>query len=260
MSSRASARVARPGDAAPAASSAKRVIVSGGSRGLGAEICAHLLARGHSVASFARSATDLTRDLAGSHGGRYLFDELDACDHDAVTRFVRSVDEVWGGIDALVNNAAIGQDSQLVHTSVEQISTLLRVNLEAPIVLTRSVLRRQVRAGRHTTIVNVGSIGARQGYPGLTVYAATKAALEGFTRALAREYAGRATVNVVAPGFFESEMSSVLTPEQQASIVRRTPSGRLTDARELMPVVDLLIEGNTNVNGSVIDVDGGALA
>lgn len=235
-------------------------IVSGGSRGLGAEISEHLLGQGHSVASFARSATDVTRRLATAHGERYEFEEVDITDRSAVDAFVRGVEERMGVPDALVNNAAVGQDSLLAHTSPDRIAEIIRINLEAPILLTRRVVRGMLREGKPGQVLNIGSIGAQQGYAGLTVYAATKGGLESFTRALARELAGRITVNTVAPGFFDSEMSGVLLPEQRDAIVRRTPTGELTSTEQLLTVIDLVLAGRSNLNGAVIQVDGGATA
>lgn len=236
------------------------VIVSGGSRGLGALICDHLLSHGHRVASFARSATDWTAALGERHGDAWWFETIDAADHQAVDGFVSTVEDRFAGVDALVNNAAVGQDSLLAHTTPDRIAEILRIDLEAPIVLTRRVVRGMLRQGRVGSVVNIGSIGAQQGYAGLTVYAAAKGGLEAFTRALARELAGRVRVNTVAAGFFDSEMSGVLLPEQRAAIIRRTPTGALTTPEQLLRLVDLLLDGDANVNAAVIPVDGGATA
>lgn len=236
------------------------VVVSGGSRGLGAAISGHLLAAGHRVAAFARSETALVEQLRSQWPDSYLFGLLDGTDYEAAKDFIAKVAERWNRIDALVNNAAVGQDSLLAHTEPDRIREIIRINLEGPILLTRLVVREMLRGDRPGRIVNISSVGASQGHAGLAVYAATKGAVESFTRALAVELGGRIRVNAVAPGFFDSEMSGVLLPEQRAAIVRRTRTGELTTAEGLCEVISLLLDGRSNVNGAVIPVDGGASA
>ena len=236
-------------------------VVSGGSRGLGLAIVRHLLGRGDRVATFARTRTSELDGLAREHGDAFVFAEIDATDTPSVDGFVRAFSERHGGLDLLVNNAAIGQDSLLAHTPVADLQGIVRTNLEAPILLTRLAVREMLarphdRPGR---IVNIGSICGRQGYAGLTAYAATKGALESLTRSLARELGGRVLVNTIEPGFFESEMSAVLDAGQLETITRRTPSGRLSRPEDVLAVLDLLLS-DANVNGEVIAVDGGATA
>jgi 3-oxoacyl-[acyl-carrier protein] reductase len=237
-----------------------RVLVSGGSRGLGAELCERLLADGHKVATFARSSTEFVEQMQQKFADAFVFSAMDATDTDRVNSFVRTLDGNWDGIDALVNNAAIGQDSLFVHTSPDEIAAIIDVNLRAPMVLSRAVVRTMLRRNIKGHILTVGSIGATEGYAGLSVYSATKGAAESFTRSLARELKGRVFVNVIAPGFFESEMSSVLLPEQLQSIMSRTPSGHLSTPQQVVDVVNFMLTSNTNLNGTVIAVDGGASA
>ena len=107
-------------------------------------------------------------------------------------------------------------------------------------------------------IVNITSICAQRGYPGLVAYSATKGGMDAATRSLARELGGRVLANSVAPGFFASEMSAVLGQTQLDQIVRRTPTGHLTEPEEVLPVVRMLLLENTNLNGQVLVVDGAA--
>lgn len=236
------------------------VLVSGGSRGLGLELSRHLLGQGHSVRSFARSVTAEARALEEEWGERYSFTPVDATDYAALEAFVSDARSAWGSIDALVNNAAVGQDSLFVHTSPDQIRQIIRTNVEGPLLLTRLVVRQMLRQEGPGFVVNVGSISSTEGYPGLTVYAATKGAIDAFTRSLARELAGRVRINTIAPGFFDSEMSNVLLPEQRDAIMRRTPTGRLTTPEDLTAIVELLLREDGNLNGTVIAIDGGASA
>ncbi len=255
----------------PEGTEQRAAIVSGGSRGLGAALCEHLLEQGWRVASFARSQTSEAERLMSEYPssvsndateefdvGAFLFEEIDATDYSAVEDFVRRFSSSSGRLDLLVNNAAIGQDSLLVHTRPTAISQIIKTNIEAPIFWTRLAAREMLKRGGIGQVVNIGSICARTGYPGLSAYAASKGAVESFSRSLAREFEGRLIVNTLAPGFFESDMSAVLRPEQKASIVRRTPSGRLSTAGDVVAVFAMLIEGSSNLNGSVIDIDGGA--
>ncbi|MFF5296976.1 SDR family NAD(P)-dependent oxidoreductase [Paractinoplanes globisporus] len=234
------------------------VLVSGGSRGLGLAIVSGLLADGLKVAAFARTVTPELRELAVKYEGRLHIGSVDITDAAACNAFVREAEERLGPIDGLVNNAAIGQDSLHVHTSVDQIEKIVNTNLTAPLVLTRLVLRRMLAKGLKGRLVNVTSICAQRGYSGLVAYSATKGGLDSATRTIARELNGRVLANSVAPGFFASEMSAVLGQTQLDQITRRTPTGHLTDPDDVVPVIRMLLCENTNINGQVIEVDGGA--
>jgi 3-oxoacyl-[acyl-carrier protein] reductase len=234
------------------------VLVSGGSRGLGLAIVSDLLQSGVKVAAFARTVTPELSALAEKYPDQTHVGSVDVNDAKAAQAFVKEVEDKLGPIDGLVNNAAIGQDSLHVHTSAEQIADIIQTNLTSPLVLTRFVLRRLLAKGLKGRIVNVTSICAQRGFPGLVAYSATKGGLDAATRSLARELGGRVLANSVAPGFFASEMSAVLGQTQLDQIVRRTPTGHLTEPDEVVPVVRMLLLDNTNVNGQVLVVDGAA--
>lgn len=233
------------------------VVVSGGSRGLGLAIVQSILDHGAKVATFARTLTPELESLAAEHPDRVHVASVDATDAKAVTAFIKEAEKKLGPVDALVNNAAIGQDSLHVHTSPERIEQLIDTNLTAPLVLSRTVLRR-IMAGRGTgRIVFVTSICAQRGYAGLVAYSATKGGLDSAMRAIAREMHGRVLANSVAPGFFASEMSSVLGQTQLDTITRRTPTGRLVEPENVIPVIDMLLFEDTNINGQTLVIDGG---
>jgi 3-oxoacyl-[acyl-carrier protein] reductase len=234
------------------------VLVSGGSRGLGLTIVRSVLAHGAKVAAFARTVTPEMAALAQEHPDRVFVGSVDATDAAAATRFIKDAAAHLGPIDALVNNAAIGQDSMHMHTSPDRIDAIISTNLTAPLVLTRAVLRHILGRGGRGRVVNITSICAQRGYAGLVAYSATKGGLDAATRALAREMHGRVLVNSIAPGFFASEMSSVLGPNQLDTISRRTPSGRLVEPGNVVPVIDMLLFEDTNINGQVIVLDGGS--
>lgn len=233
------------------------VLVSGGSRGLGLELVKDALAGGAKVATFARTVTPELEQLAAENPDRVFVGPVDITDEKAIKTFIKDASAALGPIDALVNNAAIGQDSMHLHTSPERIEQIISTNLTATLVLTRAFLRHAMAKSGRGRIVNVTSICAQRGYAGLVAYSATKGGLDSATRALAREMHGRFLVNSVAPGFFASEMSSVLGTEQLSTITRRTPTGRLVEPENISPIVRSLLFDDTNMNGQVIVVDGG---
>src|SRR5215475_4929274 len=234
------------------------VLVSGGSRGLGLAIVEDLLARGVKVATFARSVTPALTELVAKYEGAALAEAVDAADTAATTAYVRRVEAELGPVDGLVNNAAIGQDSLHIHTSPETIAKIIEVNLTAPLLLTRQVARRIMARGGRGRVVSITSICAQRGFPGLVAYAATKGGMEAATRALAREFRDRLLINCVAPGFFASEMSSVLGQTELDAIVRRTPTGRLAEPADVLPLVRMLLLEDVNVQGQSYVIDGGA--
>jgi 3-oxoacyl-[acyl-carrier protein] reductase len=237
----------------------KVVLVSGGSRGLGLELIAHLAGQGHRVATFARRMTRELDALAARHPETLRTWACDARDYRRLDQEVGALVRDFGRVDCLVNNAAIGQDNLLAHMRPSAIAEVIATNVEAAVMLSRTLVRQMLLQETGGRIVNISSICGSKGYPGLTVYSATKGAIDAFTRSLAREVGERnILVNAIAPGFFESEMSAVLSGEQLAAIVRRTPTGKLTAARQIIPVLDMLLFGDTNMTGQILLVDGGA--
>ena len=234
------------------------VLLSGGSRGLGLRMVRHLLGKSVAVATFSRRRTDAMDELARTHPARFRFMEADARDYAATSRFIDAIVSDFGTLRALINNAAIGQDHLLVHAPPEMIASIIAINLEAPIMLSRLAVKRMLLQPGGGRIVSVSSICGSRGFQGLTVYSATKGAIDAFTRSLARELGERhIMVNSIAPGFFESEMSSVLAPDQLESIKRRTPSGRLTTDDQILPLLDMLLFEDTNITGQTLFIDGG---
>lgn len=236
----------------------QNIIISGGSRGLGLHLVSQLLKQGNKVATFARSHTPAMDALAAQYGAAFYFQSLDAVDAPDVNAFVTRVcDRFNGRLDSVVNNAAIGQDQLLMHTDVEKIRQIVDINVVGPTLLTRAAIKQMMLQGGGN-ICNISSICGSRGYAGLSVYAGSKGYLDAMMRSLAREVGEAGIfVNSIAPGFFESEMSSVLRPEQLETIKRRTPSGQLSNDENIYKVVDLVISGTTNIQGQVIFVDGG---
>ena len=239
----------------------RTILVTGASRGLGLAIAARLLQEPDiRIAAVARSETDDFCALADAHPDRLVLFKQDLAELDALHGLVREITAAMGPLYGLVNNAAIGLDGLLATQHASDISRVLRLNLESPILLTKYACRSMLTVGTGR-IVNVGSIIASTGFSGLSVYGATKAGLEGFTRSLAREL-GRAkiTVNCLAPGYMETDMTAGLTEDKLASVRRRAPLGLPKPEDVAGAVAYLMSPEAAMVTGTVMTVDGGSTA
>ncbi len=247
------------------AKAVRTVLVTGASRGLGLGIARQLAAAGYRVIALARqqtkSVTDAMAETKRAKRGTLHFVSFDLGKIDAIPELVKDLRKEFGPLFGLVNNAAVGHDGALAMMHNSQIEELIRINTLSPIVLTKYVVRAMMseRAGR---IVNVASIIGFTGYSGLSVYAATKASMLGFTRSLAREV-GRLGINVnaVAPGFVDTDMTHGLTGEQRQQVVRRSALRRLAEVDDVANAVEYLLSDKArNVTGTVLTVDAGATA
>ena len=244
----------------------RNVIVTGGNRGLGLGIARKLSAEGFRVIAVARTQTDqLTTAIQEAelrNPGSLHFVPFDLAEIERITDLVKTLRKDFGAIYGLVNNAAASFDGVLSMMHDSQIERLVRLNTLSPMVLTKYVVRSMMADGEKGRIVNISSIIGFTGYSGLSVYAATKAALNGFTRSLAREV-GRIGVNVnsVAPGFVDTEMTQGLSQEQREKIERRSALRRLTDVEDVANAVDFLLSDKAkSITGTVLTVDAGSTA
>lgn len=239
----------------------KLIIVTGATRGLGLAITRQCIADGYKVVGVARTMSEELQFLINKYPDKVVFEQYDLSDTQGIHTFATNISKTYGRPWGLVNNAALGHDGVLATLHERDISELIRVNVEAPILLTKYLLRPMLinRCGR---IVNISSIIATTGFNGLSVYAATKAAMAGFTRSLAREV-GKAniTVNTLAPGYMETDMTSALQGEKLESIKRRSPLGHLAKAEDAAYAVSYLLSDKaSNVTGTTITVDAGSTA
>jgi 3-oxoacyl-[acyl-carrier protein] reductase len=239
----------------------RNAIVTGGSRGLGLGIAQRLAQHGYRVIAIARTQSEaLTEAMrtAAEAGGSIHFVPFDLAELDAIPEMVKRVRKEFGPIHGLVNNAGISVEGVLAMTPIHQIEQVVRLNTTSPMVLTKYVVRAMMADGGGR-IVNISSITASNGYSGLSVYGATKASLLGFTRSLAREV-GRmgVTVNAVAPGFVETDMTQGMTAEQRETIARRSALKRLVGVDDVANAVEFLLDDRSkNITGTVLTVDAG---
>ena len=243
----------------------RNVIVTGASRGLGLAITEALAASGYRVLGIARSMgaelQAVMTEAAQAGRGAVQFYAFDLLEIAAMPQLVTRLRQEVGTLYGLVNNAGLGVAGVLAMMRDEQIEKLIRLNTLSPIVLTRHVVRAMMseRAGR---IVNMSSIVATTGYQSLSVYAATKASLIGFSRALAREVGQLGiTVNAVAPGFMDTEMTRELDPKQREQIIRRSALRRLPEPADVAATVKFLLSDEArNITGTTLTVDAGNTA
>ncbi len=236
----------------------KVALISGGSRGLGEGLVASFLDSGYKVASFSRSSSERVERWRQDHPETFYFDTLDITDREACKRYIEAVQLALGEIDVLVNNAGVANTSLLALEDDDAIDRLVDVNLKGTFHLTRLVVRPMLSLG-WGRVINISSIVGLSGYRGLSVYSATKAGLDGFTRSLARELGARnITVNSVAPGYLTTEMTDELDSAQSEQIVRRTPLGRLGTPEDVAGMVEFLASDRADfITGQTFVVDGG---
>jgi 3-oxoacyl-[acyl-carrier protein] reductase len=241
------------------------VLVTGGSRGIGLAIARKMAGAGYNVIALARRESDELREairavVERGRGGLH-FRAFDLSDTDGIPALARDLRDEFGAIYGLVNNAGVGTEGLLATMHNSDIEALIRLNVLSPIILTKHVVRHMMADGAGR-IINISSIIASTGYNGLSVYGATKAAATGFTRSLAREVGKLGiTVNAIAPGFVDTELTQGLSEDQRQRIAGRSALRRLPEADDIACMVEYLLgEGGRNITGSVLTIDAGNTA
>jgi 3-oxoacyl-[acyl-carrier protein] reductase len=240
-------------------------VVTGGSRGIGLAIARRLARAGYNVIAVARRESDelknAIREAVEEGVGGLHFRAFDLSEIDHIPSFIKGLRDEFGSIYGLVNNAGIGTEGLLANMHNSEIEALMRLNVLSPIVLTKYVVRQMMADGAGR-IINMSSIIANTGYSGLSVYGASKAAATGFTRSLAREVGKLGiTVNAIAPGFVDTELTQGLSEDHRQRIAGRSALRRLPEADDVARMVEYLLgEGGRNVTGSVLTIDAGNTA
>ena len=235
----------------------KVVLITGASRGIGRAIAESFVALGATVLGTATSenGANAISEYLGDAGKGFV---LNVTENDSITTLFADIKAQYGVVDVLVNNAGITRDNLLMRMKDDEWNDIIDTNLTPIFKMSKAALRPMMkkRAGR---IINIGSVVGTMGNAGQTNYAAAKAGVIGFTKSLAREVASRGiTVNTVAPGFIETDMTKALTDEQRAATLSAVPAGRLGSAKEIAAtVVFLASEGAAYINGETIHVNGG---
>lgn len=232
-------------------------LVTGASRGIGKAIAQQLAARGVTVIGTATtdSGAEAISAYLGEHGEGYA---LNVTDPDSITAVLQYIDEKYGQLDILVNNAGITRDNLLMRMKDDEWNSVMDTNLTSVYRLCKGVMRGMMKR-RQGRIINISSVVGTTGNPGQTNYCAAKAGLVGFTKALAKEIAARGiTVNCVAPGFIDTDMTKALTDDQKQAIFTNIPAARLGQPEEIAAaVVFLASPGAAYITGETIHVNGG---
>ncbi len=233
-------------------------LVTGASRGIGRGVAAALAVQGVRVIGTATSDEGAARiGLAlAEHGGRGI--RLDVTDAGALDAAIDAIVKTDGGLHILVNNAGITRDQLAMRMKDDDWSAVIGTNLDAVFRACRAAVRPMIKQ-RHGRIVNITSVVGAMGNPGQANYAAAKAGVAGMTRALARELASRnVTVNCVAPGFIDTDMTAALAPEQREALTKQIPLGRLGSVDDIAHAVLYLVSpGGAYVTGCELHVNGG---
>jgi 3-oxoacyl-[acyl-carrier protein] reductase len=240
----------------------KRVaLITGGSRGIGRAIAYRLAASGIKVAVNYLAREDAAREVVDQitqDGGSAFALQADITSPDDVEALISSVEDKWGPVDILVNNAGTIKDSLLIRMDLEDFDSVLSLNLRGTFLCTRLVLRKMLR-NRWGRVINIGSVVGIAGNVGQANYSASKAAVIGFTKSIAKEVATRnITVNCVAPGYITTDIVEDLPVDLKDRILERVHMRRFGSAREVADLVGFLATDEASyITGQVIAVDGG---
>ncbi|PIE39169.1 MAG: 3-oxoacyl-ACP reductase [Gammaproteobacteria bacterium] len=236
----------------------KIALVTGASRGIGKAIAERLMSDGYLVVGTATSASGAEAITANLSSGGGCGMTLNVGDADSVAEVLGAINDKYGVVQVLVNNAGITRDNILMRMKESEWESVIDTNLTALYRVTKACLRGMTKA-RWGRVVNITSVVGSMGNAGQSNYAATKAGAEGFSRALARELGSRAiTVNCVAPGFIDTDMTRELTEDQRAAMQSQIPLGRLGDTAEIASAVSFLCSEEAGyITGETLHVNGG---
>ncbi|MCS7171555.1 MAG: 3-oxoacyl-[acyl-carrier-protein] reductase [Aquificaceae bacterium] len=241
--------------------SGKRALVTGSTRGIGKSIAELLAKAGAKVVITGRDplrAKEVATEIGETFGTEALGVAMDMGDTATVKVAYSKIEEEWGGVDILVNNAALTKDRLFLRMSLEDWEEVLRVNLTGTFLVTSMAIKGMLK-NRWGRVVNISSVVGFTGNVGQVNYSSTKSALIGFTKSLAKELAGRnITVNAVAPGFIETDMTAVLSEELKQTYLKNIPLGRFGRPEDVAGAVLFLCSDLADyITGEVLHINGG---
>ncbi len=240
----------------------KWIIVTGDTGGLGNAIAKNILESDeYGVIGISRKSNEKVEKLQKEYPERYNHINYDLSDPSGISKLYHNEIAKCGSIYGLVNNAANAYDDIVTNLQVEPLKKMFSINVYSPMMLTKYVIRDMLVSGIKGAIVHISSVSAHTGYKGLSMYAATKGAIEAFSKGVAREWGVRGIrSNVVAPGFMETTISASLTAEQKEKIYKRTSLKKETEIESVAKtVVYLLGDAANSITGAVVQVDNGTI-
>ena len=236
----------------------KVILVTGANRGIGLNILQRLDHDGYTVIGTSRSddGANLISQQIKNSDGKGL--KMDVTDQESINLAMNRIQESYGTVYGLVNNAGITEDNLLMRMSDEQWLSVIETNLTSLYRVTKSLVKDMMKA-RQGRIINVGSIVGVMGNAGQSNYSASKSGLLGFTKSLARELSSRnINVNSISPGFIDTDMTKALSDEQIDNLTKNIPLGRIAESSEVSSVVSFLLsEDSSYITGENINVNGG---
>ena len=240
-------------------------LVTGGSRGIGRAICSSLGAQGATVAINFVSREDAaleTAELVKKNGGNAVLCQFDVSDQAAADAAIAGLAKEQGGLDILVNNAGVAINGLLMRFKPDDWQKTLNINLSSMFYCTKAATRHLLRAKENGRVINLSSVVGEMGNAGQSAYAASKAGIIGFSKSMAKELSGRGiTVNVVSPGYIETDMTAAELPEEaRKKLLAEIPLGRVGNPRDVAEVVAFLAGPRGGyITGQTIRVNGGLL-
>ena len=236
----------------------KVILVTGANRGIGLNIIQRLNNDGYTVIGTSRTddGANIISQEINSNGGKGL--KMDVTNQDSINSAIKNIQDEYGALYGLVNNAGITNDNLLMRMTEEQWLSVIETNLTSIYRVTKSIVKDMMKA-REGRIVNIGSIVVMMGNAGQSNYSASKSGLLGFTKSLARELSSRnINVNSISPGFIDTDMTKALSDEQIDNLSKNIPLGRIAESSEVSSVVSFLLsEDSSYITGENINVNGG---
>ena len=236
----------------------KVILVTGANRGIGLNIIQRLNNDGYTVIGTSRTddGANIISQEINSNGGRGL--KMDVTNQESINSAIKNIQDEYGALYGLVNNAGITNDNLLMRMTEEQWLSVIETNLTSIYRVTKSIVKDMMKA-REGRIVNIGSIVGMMGNAGQSNYSASKSGLLGFTKSLARELSSRnINVNSISPGFIDTDMTKALSDDQIDNLSKNIPLGRIAESSEVSSVVSFLLSDDSSyITGENINVNGG---